>query len=976
MIDLAKDKIVHGFRVERVTEIRELAAQLVEMVHEKTQLKLVWLSREEENKTFAVTFETLPWNNTGVFHILEHSVLCGSDRYPVKEPFIELLKNSMNTFLNAMTFPDKTMYPVSSQNNQDFINLMRVYLDAVFHPAIYSKPEIFMQEGWHYEKDESGNISYKGVVFNEMKGAMADAGEIMEAALNEALLPDTPYAYNSGGSPEAIPDLTYEQFVEAHRKFYSPSNGIIFLDGSIDPDQILGIINDEFLCDLPRGERVAPPAVQESVDGGVRTVKYEIGPEEPIEQRMRMAWGRGLCTYDQREKILAMDILGEVLAGNNEAYLNKLILERNLAEDVAVRVYEGIAQPWVKVEVRNFCRDDADKIEEIIFGELERLAEEGIDRDRLEAIMANSEFLMEEHDFGTYPQGLFFGFMIMDSMLYGGAPELYLEKGTLYDDLRAKMKDGYFEKLIREVLLDNSHKCQIILEPSVTLGEERRAREADRIKEETGRWSAEDAAAVQDAQDRLTAWQNSEDRAEDLEKLPHLTLEDMDDKPEDIPTETRKAGDVTVVRHPIETGDIRYVSMYFEIDEYDKEKLSQLSFLAELLGALRTEKHDSQELIVSQQKHLGRLDFDLLLYGMNNSKEISSVQFTVTLSVLQHNMLPAAELITDILSGTVFDQEDRILDILKQCKQERRQSFIMGGNSAANRRVLAMAGKLGAAQEAITGFEYYQWLKDKLDNWNPQEMAATMAECLRGVIRTDNMTISVTAGKGFDDTELIEAVTAGIGPKAGSCGIQTQVRKCLDDVKPAGFRREGMIIPADISFAVRGGDLSLHNSGFSGKMQVAARIISLAHLWNAIRVQGGAYGAGMSANPSGLLTCYSYRDPSGASSLDTFLETGAFLREIASEDFDLTGFIIGAVSEASPLMTPRLKAQVGDAFYFKGTTYEYRCQVRRELLTVTREELIEMADAIEAALASGGFCIVGSEEQLEAAGELDLVLRV
>ena len=253
MIDLAKDKIVHGFRVERVTEIRELAAQLVEMVHEKTQLKLVWLSREEENKTFAVTFETLPWNNTGVFHILEHSVLCGSDRYPVKEPFIELLKNYMNTFLNAMTFPDKTMYPVSSQNNQDFINLMRVYLDAVFHPAIYSKPEIFMQEGWHYEKDESGNISYKGVVFNEMKGAMADAGEIMEAALNEALLPDTPYAYNSGGSPEAIPDLTYEQFVEAHRKFYSPSNGIIFLDGSIDPDQILGIINDEFLCDLPRG---------------------------------------------------------------------------------------------------------------------------------------------------------------------------------------------------------------------------------------------------------------------------------------------------------------------------------------------------------------------------------------------------------------------------------------------------------------------------------------------------------------------------------------------------------------------------------------------------------------------------------------------------------------------------------------------------------------------------------------------------
>ncbi|MDO4393058.1 MAG: insulinase family protein [Bacillota bacterium] len=971
-MELGKEEILHGFRVDRTVPVKEIGAQLVEMTHEQTKLKLVWLNREEENKTFAITFETLPWNDTGVFHILEHSVLCGSDRYPVKEPFIELLKNSMNTFLNAMTFPDKTMYPVSSQNNQDFINLMRVYLDAVFHPAIYSKPEIFMQEGWHYEKDEKGTISYKGVVFNEMKGAMADAGEIMEAALNRAMLPDTPYAYNSGGDPEAIPDLTYEQFIDAHRKFYSPSNGIIFLDGSIDLDQVLGIINDEFLANLPEGKRVAQPAVQAPVDGGLQTIQYEIGPEEPANQRMRMAWGRGLCMYDQREKLLAMDILCEVLAGSNEAYLNKLILQNNLAEDVVLRVYEGIAQPWLKMEVRNYNKKDSDEIEQIIFGELRRLAAEGIDRDRLEAVMANSEFLMEEHDFGTYPQGLFFGFMVMDSMLYGGAPEMYLEKGSLYDDLRNKIDEGYFEELIREILLENDHKCKIILEPSVTLGEERRKREALRIEEASGKWSQDDEERIQDMQDRLEAWQNSEDKPEDLEKLPHLTLADMDEKPEDIPAEIKDFDGVRVIRHPIETGDIRYVSIYFEVDKYDKTRLSQLSFLAELLGSLHTKKYSSQELIVCQQKLLGRLDFDLLVFGANNSKTVSSVQFTVTFSVLESKVTEAVKLITDILSNTQFDQDSRILDILKQCRQERRQSFIMGGNSAANRRVLAMAADAGAAQEAITGFEYYQWLEDKLDNQNSDGMEGIMLSCLRSVINKEKMTVSVTAGKDYDETGLVQALADGV--KSGAWEFDDYEIK--DDVKAHGFRKEGMVIPADISFAVRGGDLITNSGRFSGKMQVAARIISLAYLWNVIRVQGGAYGAGMSVHPSGMITCYSYRDPSGASSLQIYLEAAAFLREMASDDFDLTGFIIGAVSDASPLMTPRLKAQVGDSFYFRGVTYEQRCQVRRELLSVTREELTVLADSIEDALNLGGFCIVGSEEQLESAGDLDLVMKV
>lgn len=971
-------QINHGFRATRNVELNELGAVLHQMEHEKTGLQLVWLDRAEENKTFAITFETLPWDDTGVFHILEHSVLCGSDRYPVKEPFVELLKNSMNTFLNAMTFPDKTMYPVSSKNSQDFINLMRVYMDAVLHPAIYHKPEIFMQEGWHYDVSDDGEVTYKGVVFNEMKGAMADAGEIMETALNRAMFPDTPYAYVSGGDPVSIPNLSYENFIKAHGKFYSPANGTIFLDGAMDIDNVLAIINDEFLDDFEKGERIAPPEYQKPIDGGVQRVQYEIGADEPIEERMRMAWGRGLCRFDDREKIIAMDILAEVLSGNNEAYLNKLILERGLAEDVILRAYDGIAQPWVKLEVRNFREENSGEIESILFDEMRRLVDEGIDRDKLEAIMANQEFLMEERDFGTYPQGLFMGFLVMDSMLYGGAPEQNLEKGDLFDRLRQKMEDGYFEELLREVMLDNKHKCQVILEPSVTLGEERRADEASRIKNVVSGWSEAEHAKVSDDMKRLLTWQASEDRPEDLEMLPHLTIADMDDAPEDIPTVVKRINGIEVVRHTIETSDVRYVNLYFEIPEYNKQKLSELSFLVELLGTLGTGNIAAEDMVTVEQSLLGRMDYDLLVYARNNDKAISSVQFIATISVLEEKAEKAIEFITDILTNTNFEETSKILDVMKQCKQEKMQSFIMGGNSAAMRRVMAMGTCAGAAQESITGYDYYRWMCDQLDNWDGEKLSNIMASHLNNVINKDKMTISITANSEYDETNLVSWITRGIKSSVKShVGSEATEVDIVNDIKPNGFRREGVVIPADIAFTVRGGDLAPANLGFSGKMQVASRIVGLAYLWNMVRVKGGAYGTGMSVHPSGILSCYSYRDPNGATSLETFKGSADFLRQLAtSDDMDLTGFIIGAVSDASPLLTPRLKAQIGDSFYFRGMTFQDRCKTRKELLSTTREDLISLANGIEMAMSEGGYCIVGSKEQVEAAGELDEILKL
>ena len=587
---------VHGFIVEREVPLPELDAVMYQMKHEKTGLELVWISREEENKVFGIGFETLPWNDTGVFHILEHSVLCGSKNYPVKEPFVELLKNSMNTFLNAMTFPDKTFYPVASRNDKDFVNLMRVYLDAVFYPAVYTKPEIFYQEGWHYELDSEGKPSYKGVVFNEMKGAFADADELMDMTINRALFPDTPYRYVSGGDPTKIPDLTYEEFIESHKRFYSPSNAYVYLDGAMDIDAILGIINDEYLSSFEQTKRMDPPTLQSAVDAGEQQIEYEIGADENEDGKIRLSWGRVIGTYAEREKLTAMQILSDVLTGNNQAPLTKAVLEDGLAETMRLYTIDGVANPWVKIEARNVKKENCKQVEKRIFGTLNALANGGLDHEKLEASMANLEFQMRERDYGSYPQGLILGMQVFDSWLYGGAPEANLQIGDLFVHLREKMKQGYFEHLIREELLENPHRCKVALIPSKTAGEARRAKEAKRIEDESAMWSDKVREEIIAKQERLETWQNSEDTPEQLAALPHLELSDLSRTPQEQPIEELVIDGQKVLVHRVNSSGIAYITLYFDENHYTEAELPALGLLCRLFGNLETTQSSVEEL--------------------------------------------------------------------------------------------------------------------------------------------------------------------------------------------------------------------------------------------------------------------------------------------------------------------------------------------------------------------------------------------
>lgn len=959
---------VHGFIVEREVPLPELDAVMYQMKHEKTGLELVWISREEENKVFGIGFETLPWNDTGVFHILEHSVLCGSKNYPVKEPFVELLKNSMNTFLNAMTFPDKTFYPVASRNDKDFVNLMRVYLDAVFYPAVYTKPEIFYQEGWHYELDSEGKPSYKGVVFNEMKGAFADADELMDMTINRALFPDTPYRYVSGGDPTKIPDLTYEEFIESHKRFYSPSNAYVYLDGAMDIDAILGIINDEYLSSFEQTKRMDPPTLQSAVDAGEQQIEYEIGADENEDGKIRLSWGRVIGTYAEREKLTAMQILSDVLTGNNQAPLTKAVLEDGLAETMRLYTIDGVANPWVKIEARNVKKENCKQVEKRIFGTLNALANGGLDHEKLEASMANLEFQMRERDYGSYPQGLILGMQVFDSWLYGGAPEANLQIGDLFVHLREKMKQGYFEHLIREELLENPHRCKVALIPSKTAGEARRAKEAKRIEDESAMWSDKVREEIIAKQERLETWQNSEDTPEQLAALPHLELSDLSRTPQEQPIEELVIDGQKVLVHRVNSSGIAYITLYFDENHYTEAELPALGLLCRLFGNLETTQSSVEELNNRVRLLCGSMTFFISTFNIKDDSSCCTVKLCASFSTLESNVDQAVSLAAEILTQTRFDtanSEKAVLDLLRQIKMGCFEQTVMGGHAAALGRVSAQMSVSSVVSECTGGVTFYQWLKAQEENWNWNSLREKLTVLYEKAVSKEQLTISLTGNTDAYAANVVQMLQELLPSKPDLLKTQTIA------IKPWGIKKEGIIIPADIAFAVRG----TITGNYNGAWQTAAKIVSLSYLWNVIRVQGGAYGTGMLTRVNGGFYCYSYRDPSARESLRKYLDCSSFLKEFAAQNPDLTGFIIGTVSDQSPLQTPRMKGQAADNFYWRQISWEERCTRWQQILETTPEKLAQAAEQISTAMKEGGICVVGGAEQMEGCG-LDEIITL
>ena len=941
----------YGFVVDRVRRVDELDGELVEMTHEKAGTKLCYFDSPEENKLFSITFKTLPENDTGVFHILEHSVLCGSEKYPVKEPFVELIKGSMNTFLNAMTFSDKTMYPVSSLNETDFLNLAEVYLDAVFAPAILHNPCIFEQEGWHIEwPDRKETPAYKGVVFNEMKGAMSAVDEVMEQEVLRTLFPDSCYGFNSGGDPEHIPELSYEQFIATYKRFYHPENAFIWLDGKIPLEKTFALI-DGYLSRFERQGNSFPIAPQAVRAAGSTVKAYEIARTEDPKEKTHLMLCKLFSGFEDKTEMYGVGLLSDVLCSGNDTPIKRALLDEGLCQDVSMGLSDGIAQECFELWMRNTEEDRIPRIRGVIRKTAERIVREGIDREELQAAINRLAFRLKEP---TEPQGLFRAIQALNSWLYGGDPILYLTSDDVIRDLREKLSTSWYEDLLRKLLLEEGDLHQLTLVPDPDLGEKTRRAEEERLARAMAAMSEAEKDALIAGNGRLTRWQQTPDTQEQLDTLPKLPISAVSAEPEFVDTMAEDRGPVTVLYHRVPCGDIVHVRMYFALTDRTLQDLTRLSPVTEMFAELPTAKHTVMELQRMIRLYTGALDFGLEVMAKKGQLDRAAPFLTVSCSCLKEYEQQAADLIREILLETDFSQEALIREILLQTDDDLRQSVVMAGNRFGALRTQAHYSAAGAASEALNGLTAVRFVR-RLARGEEDlpALAGFWAETVGRTVCRSRLTMSLSSGGQCSPDAFLSGLPLGAPAPADA------------SYRYEGPRKEGILIPAQISFATVGGELSRAGLSYDGTASVLSNILTFAYLWNAVRVQGGAYGVSASISYTGRVAMSSYRDPDAAHSLSAYRETQAFVRDFVQGDEDLTRYIISTIGQMSPLTTPRQKGVVEDIRWFSGITLDSRRKERERIIGMKKEDLLKWLPALRQAAEDGTVCVVGYQAVLD-----------
>ncbi|MDE6107441.1 MAG: insulinase family protein [Oscillospiraceae bacterium] len=956
-MELTVGQKLHGFTVTRIRQEEELHGALVEMTHDKTGAQLCWLDNGEENKLFSVTFKTLPEDSTGVPHIIEHSVLCGSDKYPVKEPFVDLLKSSMNTFLNAMTSSDFTTYPISSRNKQDYLNLTEVYLDAVFAPALLHDPNIFYQEGHHTEIAEDGTPSYKGVVFNEMKGAMSGADRRIWQDMATALFPDITYGVNSGGEPTVIPDLTYEMFKDFYKKFYHPSNARFFLDGDVPLSETLERI-EGYLKGYERSNATYDIPLQAPVNSET-TDYYELDANQSLDKKAFLSLGKIVGTWQEKEKIAATRVLFNYLADTNESPLSRAVLSSGLAEDVELSLDDSSAQPMMLLMIRNMDNADSDKLRSLIRSTVENILKEGLNKADLTASLNRVEYqARDRHE----PQGLMRAFQAMGTWLYGGDPMDGLLQNETFAKVRAMADNGGFESLLRELFLDETGLAVIHTLPSHTLGQELRQAEANRVKKEVEAMTPAELQALKEANAALLRWQQTPDRPEDTATLPVLPLSEVG--PEPVWTETVKGeqSGVKVLHHPVPSHGIVHLSLYFPLTAFSQEDLPRLQLLSNLLGELPTRDMTAGELQQAVKTYIGSLSFQVEVFAQKDQTGAATPCLAAYASVLEQNLAPAQELLVKILTQTDLTQADRIRELAAQADEHNHQYAMGGGNTLGLVEASSHYSALGAARESLEGYTAMNWLHTLVKDFDAQAatLTAALTSDLSKLVGKASLTVSVTADAPVELTTLLNGLPAGTAAPA-----QARYTSKVP-------HRMGITIPAQISFAEKAFHLSKLGVAHHGSLHVLGNIMTYGYLWSEIRVQGGAYGCGFRAPTVGDVTFHSYRDPSPARSLGVYNRASDFVKEFCAGDEDLVKFIISTIGNSEPLVAPARAGRMADTYYFSGVTLADRKENRKQMLETTRQSLLGWCSLLEQTAKEGAVCVVGHEEALKACGELEI----
>lgn len=967
--DLAEYEILDEHRVEDVQSDGFI------LRHKKSGARIAILSNNDDNKVFYIGFRTPPEDETGVPHIIEHTTLCGSKKFPVKDPFIELAKGSLNTFLNAMTYPDKTVYPVASCNDQDFKNLMDVYLDAVFNPNITKYEEIFKQEGWHYEltgKDDELKIN--GVVYNEMKGAYSSPDEVLSSQIYRSLFPDNTYSKDSGGNPEYIPKLTYEAYLDFYHKYYHPSNSYIYLYGDMDVVERLEWLDKEYLS-LYDYKKVNSEINKQPAFDEIKNVEaqYSITMDDTQENKTYLSYNR--VVGDTLDEMLyqAFDVLDYALVSSPGAPVKQALIDAGIGDDVYGSYDAGILQPVFSFVAKNANASQADEFESIIENTLKEVVKTGINKEALLAGINSSEFKFREADFGQFPKGLLFGLNCLDSWLFDDMkPFIHLECLGTFAKLRKAVDTDYFEKLIQEYLLDNTHGSSVTVKPERGLGNEREEALAKELSDYKASLSDEEIKKLIEDTEHLKKYQEEPSSDEDLRKLPMLTRADMKKNAMPFSNIEDELLDVKVVRHDIESNGIDYISFLFDAGDFAQSELGYLGFFTNALGLVSTEKYSYTDLANATNIYTGGISTGTASHPDIKDRNNFVFKFEVKLKVLEKNLDKALELMEQMLLTSDFTDTKRLGELVAQIKARLQANLSSSGHLVAAMRSMSSFSRYALYQDELKGVAFYRSICriEKELSESPKSVSDKLAAIARKLFARNRMLISFTGNnEAYGNAKpSLEKVIAGFD-KMSAVGNQAEVH--------FNTAKEAFIDASQIQYVAKTGDFICEGYEYTGALRLLRIILSYDYLWINVRVKGGAYGCMNTFLRSGESYFVSYRDPNLSDTLDVYDRIPEYIKSFSPDERDMTKYIIGTFSALDTPMNPEAKGSRSLSAYLEGITYEQIQKERNEILNAQPEDIRRLADLVEAVLKKDSICVIGNENMIkESAGLFENVEKL
>lgn len=964
-------KDLQAYEVQKEEDLKGIKAKGYLLRHRKSGARVVYIENDDNNKVFSIGFRTPPSDSTGVPHIMEHSVLCGSRNFPAKDPFVELVKGSLNTFLNAMTYPDKTVYPVASCNDQDFQNLMHVYMDAVFYPNIYEHEEIFRQEGWSYQLDSAEDkLKYNGVVYNEMKGAFSSPEGVLDRVILNTLFPDTSYANESGGDPEVIPELTYEQFLDFHRKYYHPSNSYIYLYGDIDIEEKLHWLDQEYLRKYDREPVDSRIRFQEPfAEMREKVIPYSIASEESEEDNTYLSYNKVVGTSLDKELYLAFQILDYALLSAPGAPLKKALTDAGIGKDIMGSYDNGIYQPIFSVIAKNANEEQKEEFIQVIEDVLRASVKNGIDTKAIEAGINYYEFRYREADFGNYPKGLMYGLQMMDSWLYDEEkPFIHIEALDTFEFLKKQIGTGYYEELIQKYLLDNPHGAIVIVTPEKGRTARMEAELEEKLQKYKKSLTAEEVEAFVQKTQALEAYQSEPESEENLEKIPVLKREDISREIEPIINEEMTLAGVPVIFHEIETNGIGYVDVLFDMSLVEEQDLPYVGILQSVLGIIDTERYDYGTLFNEINVNTGGIGTSLELY--NDVTNIREKAFKATFEIkgkALYGKLPVAfDMMREILMESKLDDGKRIREILAMLKSRLLMKFQSSGHVTAVLRAQSYASPAAKLKDMTNGIAFYEtvsYIEEHFEE-EKEKLSEKLIDLSKKLFCGDNMMLSYTAAReGLEGLEeMVEKLKNSLHTRTAE-----EDKRCVIHCEK---KNEGFKTASKVQYVAKAGNFIDQGVAYTGALQILKVIMSYDYLWQNIRVKGGAYGCMSNFNRIGEGYFVSYRDPNLKRTLDVYDGVVDYLKNFTVSERDMTKYIIGTMSGIDQPMTPASKGERSMNLYMNKVSAEMIREERNQILDAEQDDIRALYKVAEAVLQADQMCVIGGEDKIEEEKEL------